>query len=61
MNNFIKENWFKLVIIAIVLFVFFAIIFANRYVFMKGEGIMVVRCDKLNGDCFFFGANSLSQ
>lgn len=51
MKQFIKDNWFKLVI-AVILIVFFIIfILLNRYSFGYTEKGFFFRCNNFSGDC----------
>jgi hypothetical protein len=47
MKNFIKQNWFKILII--ILIGFFVLL--NRYYFMHLNAATIFKCDKLTGSC----------
>ncbi len=48
MKNFLKENWFKILIILIVI----AFLFLSRFRFIKVGGTTFGRCNKITGHCF---------
>ena len=51
MKNFIINNWFKLLIV--ILLIFFGVIYLlnSRYYFMQIEGNTISQCDKFTGQC----------
>ena len=56
MKKFIKENWFKIVTIIILMAITFFYILSNRYFFIHRAGQsgfinIIIRCDKLTGEC----------
>lgn len=61
MNKFIKENWFKLFAIIIILVTAIVYVMSDRYYFVKKEKSnrftengtieVIMKCDKFTGEC----------
>ena len=61
MKKFIKENWFKIFTVIIILVIAIVYIMSNRYSFVKKEKSnrftenstieVIMKCDKFTGEC----------
>ena len=56
MKEFIKENWFKIILLFILIYFVINHISLNRYYFINEENIIVTRCDNFTGECKYFRA-----
>jgi len=62
MKNFIKENWFKIIIIITLVIVAILFILQNLYFFIYQEGGNIIRCNRITGQCVrVFGFLSLPK
>jgi len=59
MKKFIEENWFKILLVVILMYFVTNYISLSRYYFMNEEGSRVIRCDKITGECKYFRAEKL--
>lgn len=61
MNRFIKENWFKIFIVIVILVIAIIYVVSNRYSFVTKEKVnrfsengtieVIMKCDKFTGLC----------
>ena len=56
MKKFIKENWFKILLLSIIAYFTINYISLNRYHFINEDNMSVTRCDKFTGQCKYFRA-----
>lgn len=50
MKEFIKENWFKILIVIVLSLITSIFILSNRYYFIQ-KGTTIIKCDKFTGNC----------
>ena len=61
MKKFVKENWFKIFAVVIILVIAVIYVMSNRYYFVKKEKSnrfvengtieVIMKCDKFTGEC----------
>lgn len=54
MKKFIKGNWFKIILLFILIYFTINYISLNRYYFINEGNRTVTKCDNFTGECKYF-------
>jgi hypothetical protein len=51
MKKFIKENWFKLMIVICIVITIISWVMLDRFYYMNMDGKYIIMCKKITGSC----------